>query len=94
MEGRAKNELHLTDRRNLVLQGVEQVGSFDEKEIVLGTNMGVLLIRGEDLHITQLNLETGQLVVEGFITSIQFMEDKSVKGGKVKGRGVLQRLLK
>ena len=91
MEKQAKNKLVLTDRKHLVLEGVQQVGSFDEKAISLDTNLGFLQLKGEDMHITQLNLDVGSLVVEGFISSMEFLDGRSAKG---KGKGVLSRLLK
>jgi sporulation protein YabP len=91
VEKQAKNKMILTDRKHLVLEGVQQVGSFDEKAISLDTNLGFLQLKGEDLHITHLNLDEGNLIVEGFISSIEFLEVRSAKG---KGKGVLSRLLK
>ena len=91
MEKQPKNVLVLTDRKHLVLEGVQQVGSFDEKAISLETNLGFLQLKGEDMNITQLNLEVGSLVVEGFISSMEFLDGRSARG---KGKGVLSRLLK
>lgn len=94
MEDRFQNRLELTDRRRLVLDGVEHVGTFDESEISLDTNMGFLLLKGKGMHITELNLEKGKLTVEGFISLIQFIEGKSAKGVKDKGKTFLKRILK
>jgi len=94
VEERPKNRLELTGRRLLVLDGVEQVGTFDEKEISLATNMGFLLLKGEGMHITELNLEKGKLTVEGLISLMQFVEGKSIKGAKDKGKNILNRIFK
>lgn len=87
-----KHQITVTDRKIFTLAGVQHVGSFDEKEIALDTNMGFLMLKGEDLHITQLNLDTGDLEVEGFIHSIAYIEGKSAN--KSRGRGIMNRLLK
>lgn len=79
------NRIALTDRKHLLVDGVEHVGNFNEKEIGLVTNMGFLTLRGEGLHITQLNLERGNLVVEGRICAMDFIENKSA--GSFRARG-------
>lgn len=94
MEDKPQNRLELTDRRRLLLEGVEYVGTFDEKEIVLDTNMGCLVLKGEGMHITELNLEKGKLAVEGYISTIEFDEGKTARGVKDKSKNILKRILK
>lgn len=94
METRGINKIILTDRKHLILDGVEYVGNFDNREIALDTNMGFLALRGEGLHITELSLEEGRLVVEGKVSSLEFIENRSARGGKVRGKGVLSRIMK
>lgn len=91
MEDRKKHRLTLTERKHLVLEGVQHVGSFDEKEITLDTSLGFLALKGEDLHITQLNLDDGLLTVEGFVISLEFKENKTSRN---RGKGILNRILK
>ncbi|WP_337833519.1 YabP/YqfC family sporulation protein [Desulfotruncus arcticus] len=86
------NRLTLTERSHLVVQGVEHVGKFNEREINLDTNLGFLVLRGEGLHITNLDLETKNMVVEGRIFALEFFERKSGKG--VRGKGMLDRIFK
>ncbi len=90
MEG--KHKVMLADRKYLVVEGVRHVESFDEKEITLDTTMGFLILKGEGLHITQLDLQKGNLTAEGFFASFLFQEGKGK--GRVKGQNVLKRLLK
>jgi len=86
------NRLLLTERKHLVVDGVEHVRGFNEKEINLDTNLGHLVIRGEFLHITQLNLEEGNLVVEGRVDHMVFSESKATRGARSKG--LMERILK
>lgn len=86
------NRIFLTDRKHLLVDGVEHVGSFNEKEIGLVTNMGFLTLRGEGMHITQLNLENGNLVVEGRISTMEFIDNKNAGG--LRGKGMLNRIFK
>jgi len=86
------HSLSLAGRKELTLEGVQHVESFDEAEIVLKTCMGTLILKGEGLHITNLNLETGNLTAEGFFTALTYHEGK--EKGKAGGRGILKRILK
>ena len=51
----------------------------------------MLAIRGEELHIKNLNLEQGELNVEGLIMELAYSEERSIKHG---GRGLLGRLFR
>lgn len=88
MEEHVNHSLTVNGRKQLILQGVLLVDSFDESEIKLETNMGILSLKGEGLHITQLNLETGSLTAEGFFTSFQYTESRS------KGKSILSKILR
>jgi sporulation protein YabP len=84
-------KLTLVDRKQLELEGVRHVGSFDEREIILDTTMGALYLKGEGLHISKLNLDQGTLSVQGYISSLEYKEGKSARG---KGKNMLSRLMK
>ncbi|MBF7082695.1 sporulation protein YabP [Desulfallas sp. Bu1-1] len=88
------NRLTLTDRKHLVIEGVEHVGKFNDREINLDTNMGLLTLRGQELHITHLNLESGNMMVEGFISSMEFTERKGSVGARGGSKGMLNRIFK
>ena len=47
------------------MPGVADVEAFNEEEVVLLTDMGVIVLSGEGLHIVKLNLDEGVLAVEG-----------------------------
>ena len=56
----------LENRQRLQLSGVTDVDSFDEDEIRLFTQLGELTIKGKDLHINEISVESGDVSVEGF----------------------------
>lgn len=86
-------QLTLTNRERLDATGIHQVVSFDDREIVLETEFGVLVIKGEGMNITHLDLEAGELVVQGLLTTLEYVEDRGKKL-KTKGKHILDRLLK
>ena len=70
-----KHSLTLEGRKKLSVAGVEEVESFDENTIVMVTALGLLVIRGESLHIEALSLEGGELKVTGEIDCLSYEED-------------------
>lgn len=67
-------ELHLENRKKLTVSGVTEVESFDENAIVLETSQGMLVIRGEGLHLKSLCTGDGQVVVTGTVHSLVYEE--------------------
>lgn len=74
------HKLTLDGRSALSLTGVTQVESFDEEMVVLHTVRGTLVIRGQGLHLQLLNLEAGQVRVDGMVDSMVY-EDQAASGG-------------
>ena len=85
VDDRARPELShriiLEEREQLVISGVEEVESFDENTIVMDTTQGVLIVRGENLHIEKLSLDGGDLKVEGTVESLTYEEFRRGGGG-------------
>ena len=77
MEERSAAKSHkfiLGNRRTGNFTGVRDVISFDPKEILLETEMGMLQIKGEDLHVSRLTLDKGEVDVQGIVTSMVYSE--------------------
>lgn len=74
------HQLIMQERKVLELTGVSDVDSFDENTVTAYTSLGELTVRGQGLHIRQLNLETGSLSVEGHIVSLTYAESVRVSG--------------
>ena len=73
------HKLILNNRRTCNLTGVNDVLSFDEKEIILETEQGMLMIKGSDLHVNRLNLEKGEIDLEGRIDSMAYSDVNPAK---------------
>ena len=72
----------IEDRGRLMVSAVEDVESFDEEKVVIVTDMGTMTVIGGDFRISKLNVEDGQLVIEGEIDEIQYSDTAhSDKGG-------------
>lgn len=71
----------MENRKNLTVTGVKDVDSFDEQTVVAFTNLGELTIRGEELHITSLNLDVGEFSMQGNISSLSYSDTEQRTGG-------------
>ena len=66
----------MEDRKKLSVSGVTDIESFDEQTIIAMTDLGELTIRGWNLHITRLNLEQTELLVDGDISSLTYTDTR------------------
>ena len=73
------HNLILEIRKKLSISGVTDVDSFDEKTVILYTQMGELTIQGKNLHVNGLDVETGEMSVEGDIWALNY-GDKDRRG--------------
>ena len=83
------HRLVLSDRHTGSVTGVNDVVSFDENEIVL--DMGLLTVRGKELHVKRLTLEKGELDLEGQVDSLNYSSNAALKRS---GDSFLNRLFK
>ena len=74
-----EHSICLDKRSRLVITGVTDTDKFDESTVLLYTVMGELIVRGRDLHVNGLSLESGEMLIEGEISSITY-GDSQVKG--------------
>ena len=72
----------MENRRKLCLNGVCEVESFDENIIIIKTVMGGLTVKGEKLHISGFNRETGDLSVDGLVYAAAY-NDEHQKGSLI-----------
>ena len=83
------HKLTMTNRKNSTLTGVNDVISFDIHEILLETEQGMLMIKGDDLHVSRLTLDKGEVDVEGKIDSFTYSD---VVNTAKKGESLLNKL--
>ena len=85
------HKMVLSNRRTCNLTGVCDVLSFDVNEIILETDLGMLMIKGNELHVNRLTLEKGEVDVEGRIDSFTYSEQL---GTAAKGESLLTRVFR
>ncbi len=75
------HRLTLDNRGKLTVTGDSDVESFDETIVTIHTVRGSLVIRGSELHLQMLSLESGQVCIEGDIDSLVYENDGAAGGG-------------
>ena len=88
--GARTHKVNLLNRGVGAISGVRDVKAFNESEIILDTDMGILSIKGTDLHVTKLTLEKGEVEVDGTVDSFVYTSPKE----PASERGVFGRLIR
>ena len=86
-----KHTVTLVDREKLSITGVTEVFSFDEEVIELETGKGYLDIKGDGLHVIKMNIDEGEVVVEGVVDELIYHNNQGQ--GKKKGT-IMSKLFK
>lgn len=87
IRGNFKNQnVLIEDRNKVTITGVEQVESFNDNTIVLKTVKGGMIIKGEGLNVGKLNLDDGNVKIDGVINGINYMDKGISQKGKIVGK--------
>ena len=81
-----RHNLIIENREKIAITGVLDVISFDEDVIVSETEMGVLIIKGENLHVNSLNLEKKEMIIEGLLLSLAYEEKGQTERSSLFGK--------
>ena len=76
----------LENREKLNVSGVKDVLSFDDQVVIIETELGLLTVKGENLKINKLNIDTSEVIVEGKINNLSYSENQSKKEGGLFGK--------
>ena len=97
MEKRVDNKIEdnrgnitLENRKKMTLTGVEEVISFDDEKILLNTKLGALTIKGLNLKMNKLDVQNGDVMINGEIYYIVY-SGKEIKKEK---ESIIGRLFK
>lgn len=71
--------LVLENRKKLSVSGVNDVLSFDDQVVMIDTELGLLTVKGENIRINKLSLDTAEVIVEGEIASLSYSQNKQEK---------------
>ena len=74
-----KQNICMYQRQRAHLDGITEVESFTETEIVALSSLGRILIEGEEMHIDAFSAETGVLELHGNLQGICYLEEKPTR---------------
>ena len=64
----------LENREKLTISGVLDVLSFDDQIVIVETDLGLLTVKGDNLRINKLSLDTTEVIVEGTISNLSYSD--------------------
>jgi len=77
-----QHKLTLNNRKTGSFTGILDVLSFDLNELLLETELGMLHVKGKNLHVNRLDLEKGEVEIDGQVEALSYSQ---VPGKKMKG---------
>ena len=83
--------LILENREKLSISGVIDVLSFDDQVVIVETELGLLTVKGENIRVNKLSLDTSEVVLEGTISYLAY-SDKDLE--KNKNSSLLSKIFK
>ncbi len=81
-----RHTLSMEEREKVRIGGVLEVLSFDEEGIMMETTCGLLMLRGAGMHIGKLDLDAGDVIVDGSIDSISYSDGTLAEKHSILGK--------
>lgn len=76
--------VHIDNRERIEITGVTKVDTFNEDDVILHTVMGILNIKGKNMKVNKLNVDTGDMLMEGMVYSMNYLSKDKEKGSILK----------
>lgn len=67
--------INITERKSIVITGVNKIENFSSEEFLLDTSLGLLLLKGENLEIIKLDTLLGNVSIKGKIDFLQYIDE-------------------
>ena len=81
-----RHTLNMEEREKVRIGGVLEVLSFDEEGIMMETTCGLLMLKGAGMHIGKLDLDAGDVIVDGSIDSMAYSDGTLAEKHSILGR--------
>lgn len=84
-----EHKVSINNRKEMEINGVKEVDSFDNEEFLLETNMGYLIVRGRNLQLQSLNVEEGIVQIKGRVYEMTYVDEQEERA-----KGLFSKLFK
>lgn len=88
--GNVIQNIILENREKLSISGVLDVLSFDDQIVILETELGLLTVKGDNLRINKLSLDTAEVIIDGEVYNLGYSEKDSIQ----KSGGIFNKIFK
>jgi len=85
-----RSNLTLESRKRLTINGVIEVINFNENQILLNTDVGTMMVKGNELKMNKLDVQNGDVIITGKVDSFVYTSDKV----KAKKDSIISRLFR
>ena len=82
IETKPEHELKVNNRKDLEINGVKELDSFDSEEFLMETTMGYLIVRGNNLQLQNLNVEDGIVHISGKVYELTYIDEQREEKAK------------
>jgi len=86
-----RSYLTLENRSKMTLDGVTEIVSFNDEQIMLKTVLGNMDIRGEELKMNKLDVQNGDVMISGKISYVVYTTEEKKQR---KQNGIIARLFR
>lgn len=76
-----EHTIALSNRKILSLTGISDVISFDETLVTLSCSQSIMSIEGEGMRVLRMDVDLGDLAIEGKINAISYIDKRTRKSG-------------
>ena len=67
--------VNINERKSITITGIKNIESFDNEEFILISNLGTILLKGQNLEIIKLDTIEGKVSIKGEINSLAYVDD-------------------
>lgn len=76
------HNITINNREDIKMTGIIDVLSFDEELVICQSDIGVLVLKGMNLHVKKLDLDNSILELNGYLTGLQYEQDHVLSKNK------------